>query len=76
MSLTAIRNLLKGFVTLKNNGTTINNVDRTGINLIPGTNITITTTDDPINNEVDVTINSTGGGSLTINQVMAHIAAY
>lgn len=33
------------------------------INMIEGSNITLTVTDDPTNNEVDVTIASTGGGS-------------
>lgn len=60
MSLTSIRNLLKGFVIFKNNGTAVNSVDRKNLNFIPGTGITITTADDSLNNEVDVTINSTG----------------
>lgn len=33
------------------------------INLIEGSNITLTVADDPTNNEVDVTIASSGGGS-------------
>ncbi len=36
---------------------------RSGINLIAGDNVTITQTDDPANDRVDVTIEATGGGS-------------
>ena len=32
------------------------------INMIEGSNVTLTITDDPTNNEVDVTIASSGGG--------------
>ena len=76
MSLTAIRNLLKGFVIFKNNGSTINSTDRKNLNFIPGTNITITAIDNPGSDQVDVTIDASGGGGVTINIVMAHIAAY
>lgn len=75
MSLTSIRNLLKGFVIFKNNSVAVNSVDRKNLNFIPGTNITITTADNSGTDSVDVTVNSTSGG-LTVNQVMAHIAAY
>ena len=76
MSLTSIRNLLKGFVIFKNNGTAVNSVDRKNLNFIPGTNITITAVDNSGTDAVDVTVNSTASGGLTVNQVMAHIAAY
>lgn len=36
---------------------------RSRVNMIEGSNITITMADDPTNNEVDVTIASSGGGS-------------
>lgn len=72
MALTAIRNLLKGFVIFENNGTPVNTTDRRSLNFIPGTEISITAVDDPVNDEVDVTINST----MSINKVMAHIASY
>ena len=73
MSLTSIRNLLKGFVILKNNRTAANTVDRKNLNLIPGTNVTITAVDNPGSDQVDVTINSSGGGGggLTHPQVLA-----
>lgn len=64
MPLTSIRSLLKGFVTFKNNGTVVNSSDRSILNLIPGTGITISAVDDPINSEVDVTINSTASAGL------------
>lgn len=35
---------------------------RSRVNLIEGTNVTLTMTDDPTNDEIDVTIASTGGG--------------
>lgn len=42
------------------------------INLIEGTNITLTVADDPTNNEVDVTIASSGGGSgITMGEAQA-----
>jgi hypothetical protein len=73
MSLTSIRNLLKGFVIFKNNGTAVNSVDRKNLNLIPGSaNITISAVDNPGSNQVDVTIDTAGGGGgLTHPQVLA-----
>ena len=38
-------------------------ITRPTLNFIEGTNISLTIADDPINNEVDITISSTGGGS-------------
>ena len=63
MSLTAIRNLLKGFVILKNNGSAVNSIDRKNLNIIPGTNISLTAVDNSLFDQVDVTINATGGSS-------------
>jgi hypothetical protein len=66
MSLTAIKNLLKGFVIFKNNGTAVNSVDRRNLNIIPGTNISVSAVDNSGSNQVDVTINATGGsGTVT-----------
>jgi hypothetical protein len=78
MSLTAIKNFLKGFVIFKNNGTAVNSVDRRNLNLIPGTNVTISAVDNPGSNQVDVTVNSSGSstniynsdGTLTANRVV------
>ena len=44
---------------------------RRTINFIEGTNITLTIADDSVNDEVDVTINASGGGGsgLTFPQV-------
>ena len=47
-------------VAVKDNGTTVGS--RRGINFIPGTNVTLSVADDAANEEVDVTINSSGGG--------------
>lgn len=45
---------------------------RRAINFIDGTNVTVTTSDDPGNNEVDVTIAATGsGGGKTQGQIFA-----
>lgn len=75
MPFTSIRNLLKGFVIFKNNGSAVNSVDRKNLNFIPGTGITITAVDNSGSDQVDVTVNSTSTGP-TVNQVMAYIAAY
>jgi len=48
-------------VNVRRNGIQIG--ARRGINFIPGLNVTISATDDSVNEEVDITINSTGGGS-------------
>lgn len=47
-------------VAVENNGTLVGT--RRTLNFIPGTNVTLTITDDPANEEVDVTIAATGGG--------------
>lgn len=52
-------------VTVKDNGADVGS--RPKINLIEGANVTLTITDDPTNNEVDVTIAATGGGGGTGN---------
>lgn len=49
-----------GAVTVGKNGTAV--ATRRSINLIEGTNVTLTIADDSVNDEVDVTINATGGG--------------
>ena len=49
------------FKTRKNSIGTVFN--RSRANLIEGSNITITVADDSVDNEVDVTIASSGGGS-------------
>jgi hypothetical protein len=49
-----------GIIDIYNNGTLIGS--RGGINLIAGSNVTINQTDDPGNDQVDVTISATGGG--------------
>jgi hypothetical protein len=62
----------KAKVGVKNNGAAVGT--RRHINFIPGTNITYTITDDAGNDEVDVTINSSGGGGgsgLSHAQVMS-----
>ena len=54
----------------KNSGATVGT--RRRLNFIEGTNVTLTIADDSINEEVDVTINATGGGgsaSWTITEV-------
>lgn len=38
--------------------------ERHGLNLVQGTNITLTVVDDPSNDKVDVTIASSGGASV------------
>lgn len=45
---------------VKKNGTYV--ATRAGIDLIEGSNVTLTVTDDPTNNVVDITIASSGGG--------------
>lgn len=51
-----------GFVrTIIKKAGTIIGVKR-AINFIEGTNVTLTIVDDPTNNEVDITISSSGGG--------------
>lgn len=49
-----------GVIDIYDNGTLTGS--RGGINLIAGSNVTITQVDDPTNDQVDVTINATGGG--------------
>ena len=52
---------IQGEVTVrKNSGADVGTQPR--INLIEGSNVTLTVTDDPGNNEIDVTIAATGGG--------------
>ncbi len=46
-------------VTVENNGTVVG--ARRAINFIPGTNVSLTIADDAANEEVDVTINASGG---------------
>ena len=53
----------------KNSGATIGT--RRRINFIEGSNVTLTVTDDPTNEEVDVTIASTVSGGLDINGLTA-----
>src|SRR5690606_18553848 len=53
-------------IGIRNNGATVVGT-RPNINFHPGSNITLTVTDDPANNEVDVTIaaaTGSGGGQL------------
>lgn len=52
-------------VIVKNNGTAVGT--RRGVNFIPGTNVTLTIAEDAANEEVDVTINASGGGSITLS---------
>jgi hypothetical protein len=49
-------------VAVENNGTLVG--ARRAINFIPGTNVTLSITDDSVNEEVDVTINASGGGGI------------
>lgn len=56
----------------KNSGATIGT--RRRLNLIEGTNITLTVVDDVGNEEVDVTIDSAGGSGLTHPQVMSRVS--
>lgn len=44
---------------------------RRAINFIDGTNVTVTTSDDAANNEVDVTIAATGSGGKTQGEILA-----
>ena len=46
----------------KNSGAAVNVAQRTNLNFIEGTNVTITIADDAGGDEVDITIASTGGG--------------
>ena len=58
-------------IAVENNGTAVGT--RRTINFIPGTNVTLTITDDASNEEVDVTINSTasGGGGVSLGLALA-----
>lgn len=58
-------------VSVSNNGTSVG--ARRTINFIPGSNVTLTITDDSSNEEVDVTINSTasGGGGVSLGLALA-----
>ena len=49
--------------TIRHNGTDVGN--RPAVNFIDGSNVTITVADDSVNNEVDVTIASSGGGGIS-----------
>lgn len=53
-----------------NNGTPV--ATRRGLNFKPGSNVTITTADDPANNRVDVTIAASGGGGGAADQLDAN----
>jgi hypothetical protein len=53
----------------KNSGATINVAKRSILNFIEGTNITLTITDDSVGDEVDITINSTGGGDVATDVI-------
>jgi len=53
-------------VAIKKNGTLV--ATRRGINLIEGTNVTLTVADDSGNEEVDVTITAAGGGGSSITR--------
>ena len=63
-------------VAVENNGTLVGT--RRAINFIPGTNVSLTIADDAANEEVDVTINATGGGGSVPAAVLAagHRVAY
>ena len=58
-------------IAVENNGTAVGT--RRTINFIPGTNVTLTISDDASNEEVDVTINSTasGGGGVSLGLALA-----
>ena len=58
-------------VSVSNNGTSVG--ARRTINFIPGSNVTLTISDDSSNEEVDVTINSTasGGGGVSLGLALA-----
>lgn len=51
---------MNGIEIVKNSGAVVGT--RKQINFIEGSNVTLTIADDSVNNQVDVTINSTGGG--------------
>jgi hypothetical protein len=55
---------------VKHNGTTVG--QRSTLNLIDGSNVTLTIADDSAGNKVDVTIASTGGGGASIPAVSAY----
>jgi hypothetical protein len=61
--------------TIKKTGTSIGT--RTGINLIEGTNVTLTVADDAINDEVDITITAAAGagGYATVQEEGAALTA-
>lgn len=52
---------IPGAVEVKKSGVTVGS--RSAINLIPGTDISLTVTDDAVNDEVDITITSTASGA-------------
>jgi hypothetical protein len=54
-------------VAVENNGTLVGT--RRTLNFIPGSNVTLTITDDSANEEVDITIASTGGGGGGVSSV-------
>jgi hypothetical protein len=62
-------NFISGILAL-NSGTAVNTTQRPGLNFIGGTNMSITATDDPTNNRVNLTFNASGGssGSAALNQ--------
>lgn len=53
----------------KNSGAIVGT--RAGLNLIEGANITLTVVDDPIDNEVDITIAASGGGGGSLDEILA-----
>jgi hypothetical protein len=56
--LVRLGSLMTGTIVRKNSGT--DDYERTRLNFIEGTNVTLTVTDDPTNDEIDITIAATG----------------
>jgi hypothetical protein len=56
--LQRLGSLMTGTIVRKNSGT--DDFERTRLNFIEGSNVTLTVTDDPTNDEIDITIAATG----------------
>ena len=59
-------------VAVKSSGSLV--AARRGINFIPGTNVTMSVVDDSVNEEVDITINASGGGGSAVRSLLHPIS--
>ncbi len=69
-----VRTTKRNITIRKNSGANVGTEDR--LNLIEGTNVTLTVLDDPLNNEVDVTIAATGGVTPVNPSVVDNLVAF